>query len=165
MRTASVWDNQDITDRAAVLWSGYSAAEISTKLSNEFGIYISRNAIISKVTRMGLSCKGRRTAVASTPREPRTPKPRIRAKVVRPVLPAEVIKLRCAEITPRGLSLMELETSDCRYPFGEGPFAFCGHPKQEGSSYCFAHFHLTRGDGTASERAATKVATHLLAVA
>jgi GcrA cell cycle regulator len=30
---------------------------------------------------------------------------------------------------------------------------FCGHPKQEESSYCTAHFHLTRGPGAMPERA------------
>jgi GcrA cell cycle regulator len=46
---------------------------------------------------------------------------------------------------------MELEAGDCRYPYGgdaDGEaITFCGHPKREDSSYCTAHFHLTRGPG------------------
>ena len=58
------------------------------------------------------------------------------------------VKLRCVEIEPRHLSLIELEHGDCRYPYGgdeEGEaITFCGHPKRPGSSYCTPHFHLTR---------------------
>lgn len=37
-------------------------------------------------------------------------------------------------------TLVELEDNDCRFPFGEGPFLFCGDPVQGKSSYC-AHHH------------------------
>ena len=70
----------------------------------------------------------------------------------------EVVKLRCVEIAPRHLSLIDLEPGDCRYPYGvdeDGEaITFCGHPRRQDSSYCTPHFHLTRGPGTASERAA-----------
>ncbi len=60
---------------------------------------------------------------------------------------AEPVKLRCVEIEPRHLSLIELEPGDCRYPYGgdeEGEaITFCGHPRRAGSSYCTPHFHLT----------------------
>jgi GcrA cell cycle regulator len=78
-------------------------------------------------------------------------------------------KLRCVEIDPRHLCLLDLERGDCRYPYGgdeEGEaITFCGHPKRPGSSYCAPHFHLTRGPGTASERAAGTVLLRLVAVA
>lgn len=53
-------------------------------------------------------------------------------------------QIRCAEVLPRHLSLLELEPDDCRYPYGEGPITFCGRAKRENSSYCPAHFDLTR---------------------
>ena len=59
---------------------------------------------------------------------------------------------------PRHLSLTDLEAGDCRYPYGgdaEGEaITFCGHPQPRGSSYCIAHFHLTRNPSPPSERAA-----------
>jgi GcrA cell cycle regulator len=76
------------------------------------------------------------------------------------------VELRCVEIDPRHLSLTELERDDCRYPYGgdeEGEaITFCGHPRRHGSSYCTAHFHLTRGPGAASERAAATVSLRLV---
>lgn len=35
--------------------------------------------------------------------------------------------------------LLDLESGDCRYPFGDGPIVFCGHPAVDGSSYCLPH--------------------------
>jgi GcrA cell cycle regulator len=81
----------------------------------------------------------------------------------------ETTELRCVEIEPRRLSLVELESGDCRYPYGgdeEGEaITFCGHPQRAASSYCTAHFHLTRGPGTATERAAVTVALRLVQAA
>jgi GcrA cell cycle regulator len=54
--------------------------------------------------------------------------------------PVEMVKLRCVEIDPRHLSVIDLEPGDCRYPYGgdeEGEaITFCGHPQRQGSSYC-----------------------------
>lgn len=36
-------------------------------------------------------------------------------------------------------TLPKLEDNDCRFPFGEGPFLFCGDEQQAGSSYCSHH--------------------------
>lgn len=44
-----------------------------------------------------------------------------------------------SDMKPRHLKLEALEPNDCRWPFGDGPFTFCGHPKAFGSSYCEHH--------------------------
>ncbi len=110
----------------------------------------------------------------------RKPGHHVRPKFVSParadrVLPApaperaEPVKLRCVGITPRLLSLIELEPGDCRYPYGgdkeSEAIAFCGHPRLAGSSYCAPHFHLTRGPGTQSERAVAPVVLRLVEAA
>jgi GcrA cell cycle regulator len=81
----------------------------------------------------------------------------------------ETVKLRCVEIDPRHLSLMDLEPGDCRYPYGgdeEGEaITFCGRPQRRGTSYCAAHFHLTRAPGLASERPAGTVPLRLVEAA
>jgi GcrA cell cycle regulator len=75
--------------------------------------------------------------------------------------PVKPVKLRCVGVQPRLLTLIELEHCDCRYPYGgdrEGEeIAFCGHPRQPGSSYCAPHAHLTTGPGAASGRTAAVV--------
>jgi GcrA cell cycle regulator len=71
------------------------------------------------------------------------------------------LKLRCVAILPRHLALIDLEAGDCRYPYGgdedDEAITYCGHPRRKSSSYCRAHFNLTRGRGTPAERAACKI--------
>lgn len=167
-KAVSPWTD-DLRARVKDLWRNQSAAQIAYTLQCD-GFNFSRNAVIgilhrSKLTSQDKSSehKSARTGGQKRPRQVRSSANHIR----RPKIEIEIIdfRLRCVEIVPRHLSVMDLEHDDCRYPFGDGPITFCGHPKMSGSSYCTAHHHLTRGEGTASERAATKVATHLLAVA
>jgi GcrA cell cycle regulator len=83
--------------------------------------------------------------------------------------PAARKKLRCVELTPRHLTLIELEHGDCRYPYGgdaeDEAITFCGHPRQAGSSYCRPHLRLTRGPGTPAEHASAAALLRLPEVA
>lgn len=55
----------------------------------------------------------------------------------------DVAPLQEADIIPHNVALVDLTDHDCRYPYGEGTdITFCGHPKQEKSSYCPAHAAL-----------------------
>jgi GcrA cell cycle regulator len=68
--------------------------------------------------------------------------------------PEQPVRLRCVEVDPRYLTLVELESGDCRYPYGgdrDGDsITFCGHPRRRGSSYCTPHFRLTRNPDVAT---------------
>jgi GcrA cell cycle regulator len=78
----------------------------------------------------------------------------------------ETAPLRCVEIVPRHLSLVELEFRDCRYPYGgdaEGEaITFCGHRRRLGSSYCAPHLYLTREPAATSERAVSSAVLRLV---
>jgi GcrA cell cycle regulator len=78
-------------------------------------------------------------------------------------------KLRCVEIEPRHLSLVELEKGDCRYPYGgdeEGEaITFCGQPRRPGSSYCTSHFHLSRDPVVPPEPAVSMVSLRVVETA
>lgn len=128
----------------------FSASEIAPQINREFQTGYSRNAVIGRLHRLGLTTLNRQYR----PRETKIYKPRVRKPII-PKFSAEEVALRCIEIAPRNLSLLELEPNDCRYPYGDGPFTFCGHPKMEGRNYCVPHFHLSIGPGTTSERRAT----------
>jgi hypothetical protein len=67
----------------------------------------------------------------------------------------ESAKLRCAEVEPRNLPLIELGTDECRYPYGDGPLLFCGHKKIKGCSYCEPHFDLIRQRPRTNDEAVT----------
>ena len=156
---------------------GMSFSEIADAVNEKFGTDYSRNATIGRARRMGLAGPER---PVDRPRPPpkaaatrlRKSRERHAPESPRPVPVSErtePARLRCVEIVPRHLSLVDLEPGDCRYPYGgdvEGEaITFCGHPRRSGSSYCAPHFHLTRGPGTASERAATTILLRLVEAA
>jgi GcrA cell cycle regulator len=133
----------------------YSTAQIAAFFTDK-----SRNAIIGRIHRigkkLGLIMRGSGNLPAKAVRAERRPRTRNPEKPKRFVPPMEETKLRCAAIEPLHLSIPELEPDHCRYPYGEGPFTFCGHKKFQGS-YCAAHYYLTIGSGTASEQGAHRI--------
>lgn len=40
---------------------------------------------------------------------------------------------------PLHLTLLELDDNKCRWPFGDGPFTFCGCAVRDESPYCDTH--------------------------
>ncbi len=158
------------------LAKGMSYSEIADAINAKFKTAYSRSAAIGRATRMGLGGPARedrpRPLLSAKPPLLRILRERYIAEFMRP-MPilerTETVKLRCVEIDPRHLSLVELEHGDCRYPYGgdtDGEaITFCGHPRREGSSYCAPHFHLTRCSGAASERAAITISLRLVEVA
>jgi len=162
---------------------GMSFAEIAREINARFGTAYSRNAAISRSKRMKLTAprraseprRGRLQIKAEMRSKSRETRSQGAARVISaptpaaPIGRAEPVKLRCVGISPRLVSLVELQPSDCRYPYGgdrdNEPIAFCGHPRLPGSSYCAPHFHLTRGPGTESERAVAPVVLRLVQAA
>jgi GcrA cell cycle regulator len=156
------------------LAKGMSYSEIAEAINAKFDTGYSRNAALGRARRMGLAGADR---PGGWPRQPtkaeQSKSHKIRERYASMsgwIVPAfereEPVKLRCVETYPRHLPLLELEPGDCRYPYGgdeEGEaITFCGQPCAVDSSYCAPHFHLTRGPGTASKRAAGAVALRLV---
>ena len=135
---------------------GLSFAESAEAINAKFNTAYTRSAAIGRAKRLGLGSEGWSAPIRgpkphlSRLGEPRSIKPRpADFQWPIPVFErAEPLELRCADVDPRHLALVELEPCDCRYPYGgetEGePITFCGHPRQPGSSYCPPHFLLTR---------------------
>jgi GcrA cell cycle regulator len=147
------WHDDHCAELTRLLATGMIYREIARAINEKFGTNFSKNSVVGKVCRLGLTPPEKPKA----PPYVRKPKPRraefdvIRIvsangnsngmRVLRTVV-LEQAKLRCVEIVPRHLSLIELEPGDCRYPYGDGPMTFCGHPKLGWSSYCIAHHAL-----------------------
>lgn len=159
------------------LAKGMSYSEIAEAINAKFKTAYSRNATIGRARRMGLGGPDRPGDWPKLP--PKAQQPSLRKlrerfdaefrRRIRIVEGVEPVQLRCVDIDPRHLSLLELTSCDCRYPYGgdeEGEaITFCGHSRREGSSYCAAHFDLTRGPGTVSERAADTVSFRVVRAA
>jgi GcrA cell cycle regulator len=159
------------------LKSGMSYSRIADAINARFKTAYSRNATIGRAKRMGLAGPDRPknwpkpTLSAEAPRLHKLHE-RLASESMRPMPVFESmgpVKLRCVQIDPRHLPLTDLEPGDCRFPYGgdeEGEaITFCGHPRRRGTSYCTAHFHLTREPNAALERTAGIVTLRLVEAA
>ena len=147
-----MWTDERV-EQLKKLWNdGLSASQVAAELGG-----ITRNAVIGKVHRLGLS--GRAKSSASP--VPRQRKPRASAmllRVARPALRGNTALARLpayeidyepdpeitAEIVPIGqrCTLLELNESKCRWPIGDPgahDFFFCGGKPVEGLPYCAHH--------------------------
>ena len=149
----SVWTMERVAKLVELQSRGWSCAQIASDLA--YGI--TRNAVIGKLHRLGITGGAaaisnedrlrRAKAAARRKLDKRIEKRRqIRENLpTQPMIPHKAyVPLVCTEVTPRGISLLDLNPGDCRYPEGEGTgITFCGHPALAGRSYCAAHANLS----------------------
>ena len=136
------------------LWAdGLSASQIAAELGG-----ITRNAVIGKVHRLGLSGRAKTTSnAAPRPRKPRAPShPSMVFRMhgntalapmrmpdfdIEPM--AEIVTMPLLEpVSSERVSIMELRECMCRWPIGDPQdesFHFCGRDKAAGISYCDHH--------------------------
>jgi len=133
------------------LWTdGLSASQIAAELGG-----ITRNAVIGKVHRLGLSGRAKSpSSSAPRPRKPRAPGHMMR--LPRPAMRGNTALAPMYEtylepepelienIIPIGqrCTLLELNDSKCRWPIGDpgtAEFFFCGGAPVEGLPYCSYH--------------------------
>lgn len=128
------------------LWAeGLSAAQIANKMGG-----VTRNAVIGKVHRLGLSgratpAKPQRGCRAPTDRreaggEPKNPQPEVKSVIPEPEFTAPVVLESGARST-----VATIKNNMCKWPLGDpakDDFHFCGQPTLSGKSYCAYHAHL-----------------------
>jgi GcrA cell cycle regulator len=138
------------TERVALLKNRIDAGLSCGQIAHEIGV--SRNAVIGKVSRLGLSRF--KSARAGQPETPKTSRRRIvtqhrmlRALREEPQLPFAEMPLDSAQRR----SLLELQQWHCRWPIGEpgsADFGFCGTKQVDGLPYCAAHARMAYRAGT-----------------
>ena len=126
----AIWKDPSIVETLIRLWkSGLSATEIRL----QEGWTFSRCAILGKLHRLGLL--GGRHHVwrrpVNKPRKVRKP----RQSITIFTIPVESLD---DPLPADRISFIDLKPWQCKYPFGEGPFMFCGRP-QHYRSYCLTH--------------------------
>ena len=150
----NIWPDEHSEALRDMMPKGRSFAVMADDLNRLFQTNYSRNSVIGRANRMfGPGTKGPSTMTKNPPRrgrakrERKAPKPVLTAFSKPPRPSPEIIKLRCAEVEPRLVSLADLRADECHYPYGSGPYTFCGHNAVEGISYCEPHRLLcTRDD-------------------
>jgi GcrA cell cycle regulator len=171
------WPSEHSDALRDYFFKGMSYAAIGREINARFGTAYTRNAVVGRAKRLGLAIVHAKSPliVPPLPGGSRPPSTGLSAppalnlppdSVLKPARPA---RLRCVGVQPRLIPLIALAPGDCRYPYGgdkDGDeIAFCGHPRQPGSSYCMAHLGLTRAPGTAAARALGPVVLRLVSAA
>ena len=144
-RAGATWTSE----RVAQLRSAFGAGLTCSQIAGEIGV--SRNAVIGKMNRLGLSRP--RNMLAPAPERQRAawrPKSDNVTKLFsqhrilmrlppEPLAPPETIR------NGNGCSLLELTPGKCRWPINEpgaADFCFCANPKVEGLPYCVGHARI-----------------------
>ncbi len=137
------------------LWAeGLSASQIAAELGG-----ITRNAVIGKVHRLGLSGRAKSSSSVSKPRRPRAAPSLSRSSAPRTIgataLKAESVPLPRPEARPRPAvveelyippheraTILTLTEHRCKWPIGDPStedFYFCGRKSESGIPYCAHH--------------------------
>lgn len=162
------WTEKRI-EKLRKLWSeGLSASTIAARL----GAGITRNAVIGKIHRLGLSQRAK-APITSRPRNTKPPRPRAPAPSHAPAAVAGSVALTLAPHTlappdrpeeevviplSERVTIMELRDGMCRWPIGDprtAGFRFCG-ARAIGSTYCGYHAQVAYTTLEEAKRAAAE---------
>jgi GcrA cell cycle regulator len=165
--TVITWTD-DRVEQLKKLWEGgLSASQIAAELGN-----VTRNAVIGKVHRLGLS--GRAKSPSSAAPRPRKPRPAQQmVRMPRPVargntalahnydVDVEPDPIAVDNVIPMSqrLTLVELNDATCHWPVGDPAstdFYFCGGKALAGLPYCAHHSRIAYQPASDRRRAAPK---------
>jgi GcrA cell cycle regulator len=142
------WTPERVEQLRSFVVTGLSCSQIAAQIG------VSRNAVIGKIHRLGLS-PGRPPggAARSCPPRARHPRPARERQLLR-LMWSDGARTATAP-APAGVesmqpcSLIDLEQGKCRWPVGEqaaagaaADFVFCGNAAIEGFSYCAGHARI-----------------------
>lgn len=145
-------------ERVERLRSLYVAGKTAAAIAIELGGGITRNSVVGKIHRLGLNAdkllteqeratRFARLEEAKRLRAERTAPKRKRQSEEAPrhskTLYQMFVQRPTDDLAQRAkhIAFIDLEPQHCRFPYGLGPYTFCGHDKADGSTYCPEH-HL-----------------------
>lgn len=153
--------------------NGLSYGEIAKDLNKRFRVSFTRNACIGRAARLCVvpaptaitklaNQKKRRIArqrkkkplpvtdlagsnAVKLPETVRIPNP-LGSELARQRCEVDMPLLRCVDVDPLHIDILDLNKHTCRWPLGgwpeAAPVTFCGLMPEQGSSYCPAHHRL-----------------------
>jgi GcrA cell cycle regulator len=128
------WTDERVEQLKRLWTEGLSASQIARVLGE-----VTRNAVIGKVHRLGLSGRASPARIE----RPRYPKPQRR--MVKAIMPEPIIIEEEPEPEPEPgewTTVLTLKERMCKWPIGnpgDNNFRFCGRKAGEGASYCMEH--------------------------
>jgi GcrA cell cycle regulator len=146
--TQTTWTTERVALLKNRIDSGFSCGQIAREIG------VSRNAVIGKANRLGLS-RFKSAGQTERPGAPNIARPRMATQ--RRTLLALWAKPQFAfaempEVSANRCSLFELQQWHCRWPMGDPTaedFGFCGNKPVDGVPYCAAHARMAYRPGAA----------------
>lgn len=134
------WTDERVEELKRLHKDNLSCAQIANELGG-----VSRNAVIGKLTRLGLNDGKRFPAKPKLGRQRAKRFLMARQKLTQIMFEdAPETLIPVGEPLSRNLTLFQLTSKTCRWPAGnDPPFHFCGHGPQFGSPYCPFHAQLS----------------------
>ncbi len=144
--TIETWTPQRVDQLRNCVAAGLTCRQIAAEIG------VTRNAVIGKINRLGLS-SGRPPGVPARSSPPRVRRPRfstqrqlLRLIGAEALSVADEVTLAPAPVdSTQRCSLLELAPGKCRWPIndpGATDFAFCGNEAIVGCSYCAGHTRM-----------------------
>jgi GcrA cell cycle regulator len=140
----ATWTPERIDQLRSCVGSGMTCSQIAAAIG------VSRNAVIGKIHRLGLS-SGRPAgagAHANCPpraRHPRGPTQRRLLRLAYARAPLDEIMSGMVVISAHPCSLIDIDAHQCRWPIGDPAstnFLFCGNDAIAGFAYCVGHARM-----------------------
>jgi GcrA cell cycle regulator len=148
--TIETWTPERVEQLRSSVGNGLTCSQIAAQIG------VTRNAVIGKIHRLGLS-PGRPAGAAVRACPPRARQPRPASQQRRllrlmwsegaPV--ADAAPALTAVDSAQPCSLLDLDRGKCRWPLngpacdgGTGDFVFCGNAAVDGFSYCAGHARM-----------------------
>ena len=163
------WTEERVAELKKLWAEGHSASQIAKRLGS-----VTRNAVIGKVHRLGLS--GRATPSRPVKRPPRLARPKPQQQMPRQAATRGANALAVREATapaphveaeaniepqrlPNGdmVTVLTVKDTMCKWPIGDPAdtaFGFCGHASADGSPYCAEHARVAFQPAKKRERRA-----------
>ncbi len=148
--TIAPWTAERVEQLRSFVATGMTCSQIAAEIG------VTRNAVIGKIHRLGLSTERPAAAPAGSCRQ-RARRPRLLARrqllrLVSPEAASGLCEIACAPVSVESAqrcSLLELTQGKCRWPIsdagkdsGTADFVFCGNEAAAGFSYCAGHARM-----------------------
>jgi GcrA cell cycle regulator len=148
--TTETWTPERVEQLRSSVVNGLTCSQIAAQIG------VTRNAVIGKIHRLGLS-PGRPPGASERSCPPRVRQPRAVASQRRllRLMWSEGAPVADAAASPAAVdsaqpcSLLDLDRGKCRWPIngtacdrGAGDFVFCGNAAVDGFSYCAGHARM-----------------------
>ncbi len=148
--TTTTWTAERVEQLRSFFSSGLTCSQIAAEIG------VTRNAVIGKIHRLGLSPeRPAATPARSCPQRARQPRRLAHRHLLRLIhaeapRAAEGVNAETVSVdSAQRCSLLELAQGKCRWPVGDGAgnsgaadFVFCGNETAAGFSYCAGHARM-----------------------